>query len=94
MLAKSHIQDRRLIDRRSAGVISISELGTQAGYGLMITISCPRLTKHLQRASKPYKHRGEGRRTFGTSRDVMPAMAGYTSTPPVTTTIIKIRDVK
>ena len=81
MFPENRIQGRHLLVRRSAGNILIGGLGTLAGCGPKSTILCPPNTKSRKRASKPYKHRGEGRRVLGTSKDVMPAMAGYTSTP-------------
>ena len=81
MLAEKRIQARQLLVRRSADNILIGGLGTLVGYALKTAISCPPNIKARKRASKPYKNRGEGRRVLGTSKDVMPAMAGYTSTP-------------
>ena len=81
MLPENCIQGRHILVRQSAGNILIGGLGTHAGYGLKTAILCPPNIKGRKRASKPYKHRGEGRRVLGTSKDVMPALAGYTSTP-------------
>lgn len=81
MLAESRIQARQLLARRPAGNILIGGLGILIGYVLKTAISCPPNTKIRKRASTPYKHSGEARRVLGTSKDVMPAMAGYTSSP-------------
>lgn len=81
MLDENSSVARQKPARRSAVNIVVGGLETIAGYALKAAISCPPNPNDDQRASKPYRHRGEGRRTFGTSRDVMPAMAGYTSTP-------------
>lgn len=81
MLAEKCIQASQLLVRRSADNILIGGLGTLVGYALKTAISYPPNTKSIKRASTPYKHRGEGPRVLGTSKDVMPAMAGYTSTP-------------
>lgn len=40
----------------------------------------PLFDNPIWRTSSPNKHRGEGRQIVGTSKDVMPAKAGYTST--------------
>lgn len=41
--------------------------------------SSPPQTRPSGRATNPWPHRGGARRTFTTSKDVMPASAGYTS---------------
>jgi hypothetical protein len=90
VLAKNLTEDRRLLARRSACIISIGGLEIHTGYELKTAIPSTPNHKGGQRASTAYNHRGGGRRTLGTSKDVMPAIAGYTSLPPVTTTIVKI----
>ena len=81
MLAENPSVARQMLARCSAVNIVVGGLETIVGYALKVAIPCPPKPNDDQRASKPYRHRGEDRRTFGTSRDVMPAMAGYTSTP-------------
>jgi hypothetical protein len=41
--------------------------------------SSPPLNRPSGRATNPWQHRWEARRNFATSKDVMPAQAGYTS---------------
>ena len=41
--------------------------------------SSPPQNRPSGRATNPWQHRGEARCNFATSKDVMPASAGYTS---------------
>lgn len=45
----------------------------------MPSVSSPPKSHLPWRTTNPWQHRGEARRNFGTSKDVMPASAGYTS---------------
>ena len=45
------------------------------------TITSPPAGNQIQRASKLYSQRDKDRQEFGTSKDVMPVKAGYTSDP-------------
>lgn len=91
MLAETSLQARRFLDRWLAGLILIGGLKTQARHRVKLAKAWSPIHLFVQRASAPYKHRDQGRRIFGTSRDVMPAMAGYTSYHPVSTTIVETR---
>lgn len=80
MLAKKLTEGRQFLARRSAVNILIGGLVALDAYGPSAADSCSPNHKGGKRASTPYKHRGEGRCVLGTSKDVMPAIAGYTST--------------
>jgi len=62
---------------------SSGELESPFGYRPKLHSSSPLKLKPIRRASWPYKNRVKDRRIFGTSKDVMPTKAGYTSIPSV-----------
>ena len=58
----------------------ISGLQKPVNSRVMATISRPPSNYLSKRALTPYTQRENARQRFGTSKDVMPAKAGYTST--------------
>lgn len=61
--------------------IAKSGLRAHTAYWAKAYIQWPLITHPMWRSSELNKHRCEARRRFSTSKDVMPAMAGYTSPP-------------
>ena len=67
-------------------MINLKTLGgleSISGYRSKTHTSSPPELKSIWRPSMSYKHRHRARWKFGTSKDVMPAKAGYTSIPSV-----------